>query len=133
MEHILWSGEAHFHPQTLFLLNGKMEHFPFDYVGDLRHLDEILHFVLLQFAAKKEGLSRNAHLRTYRKREHSPYYEHDFSIKRSELSDDDIMKICKIYWIDYICLPFDVPHQCNLTDLFATHYKKHVTYNECYF
>eukprot|EP01083_Nonionella_stella_P096282 270583_1 len=55
-----------------------------------------------------------------------------FDIKISELNDGDIDHLCQIYWIEYICFPWDVPAACNLTDLFVQHYGKHVEYRPCY-
>merc|ERR1712032_582431 len=38
----LWSAEAHFHPQLLFLLNKEFEPFPLNYVGDLQDFEQII-------------------------------------------------------------------------------------------
>merc|ERR1712176_249213 len=125
MENILWSGEAHFHPQTFFLLDGKLEYFPFDYLGELGHLDEILQAVLMEFAPSVSDRPLARNIRSYRKRERDKDYLQDYNIQREQLTDADIANICKIYWIDYICFPFDVPSQCNLTQIFEEHYDKH--------
>eukprot|EP01083_Nonionella_stella_P096283 270584_1 len=56
----------------------------------------------------------------------------NFDIKISDLNDSDVKNLCQIYWIEYICFPWDVPDVCNLTDLFIRHYGKHVQYKPCY-
>ena len=55
-----------------------------------------------------------------------------FIISESEFNDNDIIRICDIYWMDYICFPFDIPIQCDLKDLIKKHYYKHVEYKPCY-
>lgn len=45
----IWSAEAHFHPQTLFLLNADLNYFPLDYVGDLKYFEEITRPILWEF------------------------------------------------------------------------------------
>ena len=135
---MLWSGEAHLHPQTLFLLRQDLGFYPFDYIGDLKYFKDIWDPILYQFVERKRQETRYNPCKYYRYAESYKDYgkdnvESDFNIKRVNLTDDDIRTICEIYWIDYICFPFDVPKQCNITDLFIKHYNKHVTYNDCYF
>lgn len=55
-----------------------------------------------------------------------------FQVESSDLTDNDISKICEIYWMDYLCLPFDIPPQCNLTKLFIKHYGDNIVYNDCW-
>ena len=49
-----------------------------------------------------------------------------------DLDDGDIRTICELYWMDYICIPFELPSVCNLTQLFIDHYGTDVMYNDCY-
>lgn len=53
-----------------------------------------------------------------------------FSIKKSEInnSSDIINKICQLNWMDYMCLPFEIPKQCNMQQMFDTHYGKNILY-----
>eukprot|EP00484_Ammonia_sp_Unknown_P023086 CAMPEP_0197040368 /NCGR_PEP_ID=MMETSP1384-20130603/17088_1 /TAXON_ID=29189 /ORGANISM="Ammonia sp." /LENGTH=538 /DNA_ID=CAMNT_0042471111 /DNA_START=21 /DNA_END=1637 /DNA_ORIENTATION=- len=55
-----------------------------------------------------------------------------YQIELDNLSDDDIRDICNLYWMDYICLPFDIPKQCNLTELLLRHYGDDVVYKDCW-
>lgn len=40
-----------------------------------------------------------------------------FSFERSQLSDNDIFKLCNIFWLDFICFPFEIPLQCDWNQL----------------
>ena len=40
-----------------------------------------------------------------------------FSFERKQLSDNDIFKLCHIFWVDYVCFPFQIPKQCDLDQL----------------
>ena len=53
-----------------------------------------------------------------------------FNLEYNDLNDNDIKMICNIYWLDYLCLPFEFPKQCNMSYLLQNHYYKHITYNK---
>ena len=39
-------------------------------------------------------------------------YEQDlekFITSKNKLNDNDIKSICEIYWLDYLCFPFNIP------------------------
>ena len=55
-----------------------------------------------------------------------------YQIEKSDLTDDDIRKICDVYWMDYICIPFPMPKACNLTELLLRHYGDDVVYKDCW-
>eukprot|EP01083_Nonionella_stella_P211942 765833_1 len=55
-----------------------------------------------------------------------------FNFNILDLSDKDIHNLCEIYWLEYICFPWDVPPACNLAELFMKHYDKFVRYKPCY-
>ena len=55
-----------------------------------------------------------------------------YQIELNDLEDDDIRKICDIYWMDYICIPFPMPKQCNLTELLLRHYGDDIVYKDCW-
>merc|ERR1712061_558970 len=44
-----------------------------------------------------------------------------YQIEVDDLEEEDIRKICDVYWMDYICLPFPVPDACNITELLLRH------------
>lgn len=128
--------ELHTQPQMLHLLNFKLEYLPFDFVGNLSEIELTFPLILDEFSDQmhenpklfgqnfRNGRDRNkGYVRKGRK------YA---SIHRNELSDDDIRDLCELLWMDYICLPLDVPKQCNITLLFLQHYGNDVVYNDCY-
>ena len=55
----------------------------------------------------------------------------NYNLEMNDLDDQDIQQLCQIFWIDYLCFPFDLPRQCNLTTLFLQHFGNHVTYRSC--
>eukprot|EP01084_Bolivina_argentea_P103754 185828_1 len=55
-----------------------------------------------------------------------------YQLEFDDLSDRDIKRICDIYWMDYICIPFDMPKACNLTELLLRHYGDDVVYKDCW-
>ena len=56
----------------------------------------------------------------------------EFQVESSDLTDDDIRNICEIYWMDYMCIPFEIPPQCNLTAMFIKHYGDNIVYKDCW-
>ena len=134
----VWTGDFHVHPQMVLLLNRDFGYFPYDYIGNLTaDFEAAFRMILDEFS---DSFHRNhslyaEYVQRARNRESGSYGEVDRGnvVQREDLSDDDIRRICEIYWIDYICLPFDVPAQCNITDLFVKHYGDDVTYRDCYF
>lgn len=55
-----------------------------------------------------------------------------YDLEIDDLSDDDVRKVCELYWMDYLCIPFEIPKACNLTDLILRHYGEDVEYGECW-
>ena len=137
----LWSGEAHLHPQTLFLLAADLSFFPFDFVGDLKDFDAAMRAILFEFVwpyLEEHPRFIDYALTSYRRRAGNPRFygdalRSDFNLERANLSDADVRMICEVYWVDYLCLPFKVPAQCNVTELMRKHYGAHLTFNHCYF
>lgn len=62
----------------------------------------------------------------------SPMELLNYEVEYDDLTDDDIRNICEVYWMDYLCLPFDIPKQCNLTQLFIKHYGENIVYKQCW-
>ena len=50
------------------------------------------------------------------------YFDRRYNLKISQLKDDYVKLICEIYWMDYLCFPFNLLSQCNLTYLMDKHY-----------
>ena len=44
-----------------------------------------------------------------------------FNVKKNELNKYDFRKICNLFWLDYMCLPFKIPKECNLEIIFKQH------------
>eukprot|EP01084_Bolivina_argentea_P266722 452525_1 len=126
--------DIHASPNILFL----RKQIPFNFIGNLRNLEFDLPQILQNFV--DEELVRNRSVFTNwfsheRNRDNSHYITKQtrpYVIYRSDLNDSDVEMICKIYWLDYICFPFEIPKQCNISYLFEQHYNKHVSYNSCY-
>ena len=134
-ERYYWN--AHLFPQMFFLNDARWIAHPVDYVGLIEHEKEAFLWLLDRFVdtsafniseimAKEWHVLRNRHSEEYH---HSAYKKYD--LDRAQLSDEQIGKICELYWMDFICLPFDVPEQCDLGLLFDTFYgeDKYVVYD----
>ena len=148
---IYW--DDHMNPQMHFLLNDKWDPYQLNYVGYIEKMEETLYKILIQhsdlhpndlsfdtFKEKHFEKARDRHTKKYQNGQikqtnngHSKVIDaSELVIEAYELESDLIQMICELYWMDYICLPFDIPQQCNLTDLFLQHYGEHVVYNDCY-
>jgi len=55
-----------------------------------------------------------------------------YQIEVDDLEEEDVRRICELYWMDYICIPFPIPAACNLTDLILKHYGDDVVYRDCW-
>ena len=56
----------------------------------------------------------------------------NYSFEIDDLENQDIQRLCQIFWIDYLCFPFDLPPQCDLKTIFLQHFGNHMTYHSCY-
>eukprot|EP01084_Bolivina_argentea_P104307 186778_1 len=147
----------HFVPNMLFLIDQKNKSFNFNYnfIGNIQELDNDLPQIMEPFI-RDEKLKNNSYslMQTYfsRKRHRTNKYSdyssqsniaqhigdrnkkllNKFNVKESMLDDVDINNLCNVYWLDYICFPFDIPIQCNLTDIIIRHYGIDVEYKPCY-
>ena len=135
--HNVWTGDPHIHPQMIHLLNRTFQWFPYNYIGDLKQFDISFKQILNEFSDKYHNNKTlyDKYVHRARNRQTGDYGNVLKSqvITINDLSDDDIKKVCEIYWIDYLCLPYDIPQQCNITDLFVRHYGDDVTYMDCYY
>ena len=139
--------DPHLLPNMHFLMDQHYQtrSIPFNFIGNLKHFAEdfpqILHpFIrdqeLRQNHSKIMDLMIQKRVRADEKSGsvHSILDEHltRFLVKRSQLSDDDIRRICELYWLDYMCFPFDIPVQCDLNELIEKHYGVDIEYRDCY-
>ena len=146
---IYW--DDHLNPQMHFLLNDEWKTYPFDYVGMIVNMEESVADILSFYNDIKKAdfgqffeRQRDRHDKAYQngdgmnRRTDSYRFEKrnivisDLVLEPEELNDDLIRLICDLYWLDYLCLPFDIPLQCNITELYLQHYGNHVEYNDCY-
>ena len=128
--------DDHLLPNTWYLmLHNNLDnnvtskiHFNFDYIGDIRYVNEILPDILDPFINNTSILKHdNKKLMEYfEPKRRRP--KDRFNIDKELLSDDDIIKICDVFWVDYLCLGFDIPKQCNVTEMFLKHYNNTITY-----
>eukprot|EP01084_Bolivina_argentea_P104308 186779_1 len=147
----------HFVPNMLFLIDqtNKYSNFSYNFIGNMKEFNNDLPQIMEPFI-RDEKLKNNSYslMQTYFIRKHhrtnnyseyssrTNFQEHvsdrkknrlnKFNINESMLDDVDINNLCNVYWLDYICFPFDVPIQCNLTDIFIRHYGIDVEYKPCY-
>eukprot|EP01083_Nonionella_stella_P092847 260060_1 len=126
--------DFHTRPNIQFLQQ-SIEH---NFIGDLynlkQDLPQVLHSNIVDEKVKENDALLMEYFDTKRNR-HSASYTNNrtnrFSVDRSELSDADIKTLCEIYWQDYMCLPFDIPTQCDIVQIFRQHYGRDVTYADC--
>ena len=119
-------------------MNKTFEWFPYDYIGNLSSdFDVTFRMILDEFsdAVHNDQELYDQYVQRARNRENGTYGKalKENVVRREHLSDEDIQSICEIYWIDYMCLPFDIPIQCNISDLFVKHYGDDVVYTDCYY
>ena len=97
-------------------------------------------FEILQPFIKDEKLKNNQslleeyffHERDRHNSEYGVKSVQKYSLEDEQLSDEDIINLCDLYWMDYICFPFDMPKQCDIKKLLNDHYGKEVVYKPCY-
>eukprot|EP01083_Nonionella_stella_P009631 27637_1 len=122
--------DEHLAPNTFFL-NDSL---PFNYIGNLRNLDQDLPKILAPFITDDE--LKNDHqllMNTYFQRQRSRFTQNNsfstfglehfsqhemtvffkkYALDMTQLDDEMIRNLCEIYWIDYTCFPFKIPSQC---------------------
>eukprot|EP00483_Globobulimina_turgida_P011003 UN11024 len=135
---------------------------PVNYVGNMSELSESTFEILYHFywntsehlhrKKRKKYLSKEAALNVYNDNYHHGRNRHNknyldggerravikggdvlkYQLEAGDLGDDDIKRICEVYWMDYICIPFHMPNACNLTELLLRHYGDDVVYKDCW-
>ena len=135
---------------------------PMNYVGNTSEIKESVFEILYQFywnttdymevEKQQQMLSRDEAKSIYKDKYHHGRNRHNkkylqgeeryapvkgdellkYQIELKDLMDHDIKKICEVYWMDYICLPFPMPKACNLTELLLRHYGDDVVYKDCW-
>ena len=131
--------DAHMHPNMRFLQDQNWaSNLPFNFIGDLKNLAHDLPQILEPFILDEE-VKRNhtKFMELVKKRRGREVNNSDpkvskFHIERSALSDQDVSSLCELYWLDYLCLPFDIPPQCDIDKLIEDHYGNDVVYKDCY-
>ena len=130
---------SHLPPNMDFLMDKDWSmNIPFGFIGDLYNLKNDLPQVLMPLIIDEE-LKRNhselmKYLATVRSRDGDNMRAElsKFIIGREELNKKDIDNLCQIYWLDYLCFPFDIPDECNLNKLYSDHYGTDLSYKNCY-
>ena len=147
----------HIMPQMYFLTEhgNPWKSWPINYIGNMSDLYlstfEILYYFYWNtsdggYISKKDAFKmykskyhhgRDRHYKKYidggeRTAVVKGYDILNYQIELDDLSDNDVRLICEIYWMDYICIPFPMPKQCNLTDLLLKHYGDDVVYRDCW-
>ena len=134
----------------LFLLDQDWKtNVPYNFIGDLKNLNNDITQLLNPLMIDDELKHDESKLFEYfekikksdplegRQRQSDSYFSKGgvlsrYNINKSQLSDEIICKIMEIYWMDYICFPFDIPSQCDFNKMLQKHYNKDVVYKPCY-
>eukprot|EP01083_Nonionella_stella_P040494 109887_1 len=129
----------HARPNTYFLQTGNWSlTMPLNFIGQLNHLSEDLPKLLLPYIndvelKANETLLMETYFRRRNKKLQNEYESlRKYEVNRSQLNSFDIMKICELYWLDYLCFPFELPKQCDLEQLILNHYGVDIEYYQCY-
>ena len=130
---------AHLISNSDFLMDKDLSmNKPFNFIGDLYNLEDDLPQIIMPLVVDPKLKGNYSALREWlivkRSRAGDNQYEEvkKFDIKGEELMDTDIANICKIYWLDYMCFPFQVPIECDLEQIIREHYGVDVEYKPCY-
>ena len=131
--------DSHLEPNTHGLLGQDYQNdIPFTFIGNLYNYNNDYPQILKPFLVDKELIQDRKKLMKYLARMRGRTKDNKFlnltkfSINRSELSDNDISNLCDVYWMDYLCLPFDIPIECDLEKMYNDHYGIEFTYKDCY-
>ena len=125
---------VHLFPQMYFLNDIRWITHPLDYIGFIQNAKKSFLLILDQYIKDFNASILDDQWHVLRNRHSNEYYHSHFKrydINTTQLRDEQIRKICELYWMDYICLPFDIPKQCDLKYLFDTFYgeDKYVVYD----
>ena len=128
---------AHLLPNMVFLVGQHYKtSIPFNFIGNLKHFADDFPQIIEPFIVDEELRRNRTKIQDLIARKNGPRDRtvtlRRFRIERSQLSDDDIRRICKLYWLDYMCFPFDIPVQCDFNGLIQKHYGVNVEYKDCY-
>ena len=122
---------------NIAFLNKKMQ---FEFIGNLKNIVSDLKVILRPyfrekylkdktmvdkeidriFDSSKHFIPRDRHSKQYIQHETDPVMVpiiNAFSFERQRLTDQHIFKLCNIFWVDYVCFPFQIPPQCNLSQI----------------
>merc|ERR1712110_1394128 len=55
-----------------------------------------------------------------------------YDLEVDDLSDEDVQRVCDMYWMDYLCVPFEIPRACSLERMILEHYGSDFRYKECW-
>ena len=130
---------SHLVPNMRFLVGQHYKtSIPFNFIGDLKHFAEDFPQIIEPFILDEE-MKRN-HSKLMELMEHKKVRTNDnwdfelnkYHIERAELSDEDVVRICDMYWLEYMCLPFELPEPCDVNKLIEEHYGVDVEYTSCY-
>eukprot|EP01083_Nonionella_stella_P243974 849616_1 len=131
--------DDHYKPNLFYLMprSNRNKSLNFNFIGNINELTIDLPQILNPFINDTK-LQNNAtllmeyfeHQRDRNSQTYETHSTEQFNIDKSELSEQDIQNICEIYWMDYICFPFEIPEPCNITYLMHKHYGSDVEYDD---
>merc|ERR1712154_604791 len=129
----------HLFPNMHFLMGqDRLTSIPFNFIGDLKHFavdfPQILEPLIVDEELKRNNTKFMELIQNQREQKNQNRDDKlsKFRISRSDLSDEDMMRLCDLYWLDYLCLPFDIPDACDVNKLIEAHYGVDVTFDKCY-
>eukprot|EP01083_Nonionella_stella_P104928 301327_1 len=133
--------DSHAFPNTKFLQASDWSmSMPFNFIGHLDHLTTVLPELLAPYIDDVEfkvnttlwmqKYFRRRYMKKLKRQKHKSLGKYE--VRKSELSDKDVRDICELYWLDYLCFPFELPEACDLEQLVLKHYGKDIEYLQCY-
>ena len=99
-------------PQLAFVHGADGSKHPLDFVADIARLHEAMPRILAPFW--NTAAQRSMHMaQTMDARFKFAHENADSTLLRLQLTDDEVRKICDLYWMDFLCFPFELPPQCD--------------------
>ena len=103
----------HLWPNYKFLSDENWRPIQFDYIGYSKNINHDLPIILKPYLLNQTFQDEHIMKNLYRDiNDKIKNVNNKYLIKPSMLTDSDIGDICSLYWMDYLCFPFDVPAQC---------------------
>ncbi|ETO18270.1 hypothetical protein RFI_19007 [Reticulomyxa filosa] len=116
-----WRINHHVWPQMLFLVDKIGNPLPMDYIGRMESMEITLPYLMEHFTADNNATELIQYLTENQFRSRTkddsyiseimakPSLQKDNTVTVEQLSDEMILWICDLYWIDFYCLDLELP------------------------